>query len=369
MRVLHVGPRPDSGQGNGVDVATWPMLTTQAREVDVSLLLSDPLRVDIATASAAGVAIHPIRQTRWRYRSRQLDAVLSWWRPDIVHVHSVFIPAQAALCARLHRQGIPYVVSPHGGLNLFRGGLKKSVYGRLLERRRLERAGAVLVLTPAEEQQLRTWLGGIRANFIELPNPAPDLPPAGPWELPAETVLVYLGRYDVHKKGLDRLVEIARLMPEAQIRCYGAVSKSEERDFQQLLSTGLPGNITFNNAVYGADKVAALQAATMYIHPARNEGFGMSIVEAMKLGVPAAVAASCDISSTLGRLDAALILPTDPTEAADALRSAAGQPSLLKGWADTGQRWVLDQLTPERVARRSLDLYESLVSAGRGNRR
>jgi glycosyltransferase involved in cell wall biosynthesis len=371
VRVMHVGPRPDPASGNGVDVASWPLLQAQvAAGAEVSMLIAHPAsEAELDIARRAGVTVTTARQTRIAYARGELDRALNGVQPDVVHLHSVFIPAQAQLCAKLRRAAIPYAVTPHGGLNLFRGRWKKAVYGAVIERRRLGGAGALFVLTAREEAVLKQWLGGRPVPYVELPNPAPALVGEETWTPPRKPAVVFLGRYDVYKKGLDRFVGLARLLPEVDFRGYGSASAAERQGFERLVGGGLPSNVAFLAPVHGVQKTQALQTTTMYLHPARNEGFGMSIVEAMALGVPVAMSADCDLADGLRERQAALILPDDLREAAAMLKGALEDRHALHAFADAGDQWVRDALDAELLAARSLETYEALLGALPSRRR
>jgi glycosyltransferase involved in cell wall biosynthesis len=369
LRVLHVGARPDIGRGyGGVDVAAWPLIAAQvAMGADVTVLvLGDQEPRAQEESDRIGVTLETVPAQRFEMLSREGAAAIKRIRPDVVHIHAVFIPAHAQLARILNRQGVPYVVSPHGGLNLWRGKVKKAVYGTLVEKPFFRRADTILVLTKRELQVVDGWLGprGRSPQFLEVPNSLPPLPPGVRlWALPDRPRLVYLGRYDVIQKGLDRLVEIARLLPEVEVHAYGAASHTERRGFEALVRQGLPPNMAFHDTVRGEAKTEVFTAASIYVQPARHDGFPMSVVEAMRLGVPVAVADGANIAESVVRRDFGLALPDDPAGAAADLRAALAAPERLRRWSAAGRQWVVEELSPEFVAERTIRTYE--IALGR----
>jgi glycosyltransferase involved in cell wall biosynthesis len=367
LRVLHVGPWPDLGYGSGVDVAAWPLLAAQAAEgAEVTLLVRGELGPDAhAEAARVGVGLAVVRSQRLETLSREAIAATKLIRPHVVHFHSVFIPAHAQLARALRHLGIPYLLSPHGGLNLWRGRLKKTVYGTVVEKPYFRRAETIFVLTRRERQVVERWLGpqGRSPQYLELPNSLPALPPgARLWTPPPLPRLVYLGRFDVVKKGLDRLVEIARLLPDAQVRAYGSVSKTERPEFERLCQRGLPDNMRFLDPVRGDEKMAAFTSATIYVQLSRDEGFGMAIAEAMRLAVPVAVTRGCDLADTVARQDLGAVLADDPARAAADLASALEDPGRLDRWSRAGKQWTVEVLSPKRAAQRTIRAYEAALS-------
>jgi glycosyltransferase involved in cell wall biosynthesis len=366
LRVLHVGIRPDTGQGGGPDVASWPLLTAQVAEgTDVTLLVLGQLDVEArAEASRVGVRVSTARSQRLETLSSEGRAIISRIRPDVVHFHSVFIPAHAQIARTLKQLGIPYVLTPHAGLNLWRGRLKKAVYGTFVEKPYFRGAATIFVLTEREQRLVERWLGlpAGSPQCMVLPNSLKPLRPGtrmwSPGDPPA---LVYLGRFDVVKKGLDRLVEIARVLPGVEVNAYGTASRTEQRELDKLGRHGLPPNMHFREPVYGDMKREALTTAMMYVQASRDDGFPMSIVEAMRLGVPTAVTKGCDLSETMEREKLGLLLSDEPKSAAAELQSALRDSARLDEWSRAGRQWTVDCLAPKRVAQRTLGAYEAAL--------
>ena len=370
LRILHVGPRPDYGRGSGVDVAAWPLLKAQraAGAVVGLLTLGEPDPDSAAEAASADielVTLQVAREGRNATMSGDAFAIVDpGWRPDIVHFHSVFMPVHSQLARKLRSRGIPYVVTPHGGLNLWRSKLKKAAYGPLVEKPYLRNAKAIFPLSKREENVTRSWIGarGRGPHFIEIHNSITPAPFGGPqWALPARPRLVFLGRFDIVKKGIDRLVEIARNLPEAEVCAYGHAIGSELPDFEKLRDSGLPGNFLFHSPVYGDAKSEALVSASMYVQPSRDDAFPMSVVEAMRLGVPVALTRGCAVSDHIEATDLGLIIPDDPAEAAAVLSAALHDEGKLCQWSAAGQKWTVEDLSPDSIADKFFAAYRAYV--------
>lgn len=367
LRVLHVGARPNLGHGTGVDAAVWPLLAAQAAAgADVALLVLGELdQAAYAEAGRIGVTLAVIPAQRLETLPREAATAVRRIKPHVVHMHSVFVPAHAQLARLLSRLSIPYLLSPHAGLNLWRGRAKKAVYASLVEKPYFRRAETIFVLTSRERQLVEGWLGprGRSPQYMELPNSIPPLTPGVQlWTPPGHPRLVYLGRFDVVKKGLDRLVEIARLMPHVEVSAYGTASGVEQRGFERLTRQGLPDNMRFLGSVSGDDKMAAFTSATVYVQASRNDGFPMSIVEAMRLAVPVAVTRGCDIADIIAEEDLGILLPDDPVHAAAKLTAALEDPDRLNRASRAGRKWTIDALSPERAGRRTISAYQAALA-------
>lgn len=103
--------------------------------------------------------------------------------------------------------------------------------------------------------------------------------------------------------------------------------------------------------------IAALIAnARALLMPSLAEGFGLPVVEAMALGVPALASATGAAAEIAG--DGALLVdPHDATSLADAIRRIAGDTDLRSRLVAAGLQRAAD-FTPERFAARLAALYE-----------
>ncbi|OYW26277.1 MAG: hypothetical protein B7Z44_16525 [Caulobacter sp. 12-67-6] len=105
--------------------------------------------------------------------------------------------------------------------------------------------------------------------------------------------------------------------------------------------------------------IAALIAnACALLMPSLAEGFGLPVVEAMALGVPALASAGGAAAEIAGEA-ALLVDPHDPTALAAAVQRIATDADLRARLVAAGRRRA-DDFTPERFAARLAALYERL---------
>jgi glycosyltransferase involved in cell wall biosynthesis len=287
-------------------------------------------------------------------------------RPDIVHFHSVFRPAHAVIARRLRRLGIPYVVSPHAGLAgpaLHRDGLKKEIYGHLVELGFVRGAAGVACLTEVERRAVARYADPYHGHLAVVSNSLdPEMLRARLWSPAASgrPVVVTLARYDVRQKGLDYLAELAHHCPDLDFVVHGAQDKNEPHMTRRLLAAA-PANFHLRPPVFGADKLAALAAATLFAQPSRWEGLSISLMEAMAVGVPCAV--SEYVAGTLpfaeGRLG--LVFDPDVARAAGQLHQALDLPARLRAWSIAAFSYARGAFDPRSVALVQLRHYEAVL--------
>ena len=158
-----------------------------------------------------------------------------------------------------------------------------------------------------------------------------------------EPYLLYLGRIDVHTKGIDTLLEaFARVAPERPglvLKIAGGGEKSQVRRLEKLVArTGLGPRVELLGRVSETDKRQLLAASLFFCMPSRYEGWGMTAVEA---GASARAVVAADID---GLRDAVLdnvtglLVPSGNGEAlAAAMRRLLDDPGLRRSLGEQGR--------------------------------
>src|SRR4051794_12394157 len=116
MRIWHVSSARSMHAKDGANAAVWTLANAQAAEGhDVLVVVSDrPDHDSAAAARRRGVTLLYLPCDKYRFNPRMLHDHLHDDRPDIVHMHSVFVPRLASLARTLLKAQIAYVVTPHG---------------------------------------------------------------------------------------------------------------------------------------------------------------------------------------------------------------------------------------------------------------
>jgi glycosyltransferase involved in cell wall biosynthesis len=367
LRIWHDGADAHSVGVNGVNATIWLLARHQARlGHDVTLLLRTiPSAAAIASARSAGIRLVFLGGGLWRVSRSKLAQAVAEARPDVVHMHSVFIPRQASLARQLRAASIPYITTPHGGLSaevLRHNRIKKAMYARFFERPRCLSA-AMLTAAIGEEADLRAFLGPI-VPIRNMPVGV-DTEALGTeqWKqnfFPPR--LVFLGRFDVFVKGIDLLLGIAGLMRDHEFHLYGLQDQATREALRQL-RCGSASNVFFHPPVYGHEKVQVLCDATMYIQMSRSESFGISIAEAMHLGVPCAISDQIHIATAFRNNGLGLLLPTDSASASMSLTRALKSKDQLMLWSQRARAFARENFDAAPAAQRHVDLYREVIAA------
>jgi glycosyltransferase involved in cell wall biosynthesis len=366
LNIWHIGGDSSVDCVNGVNTVVWIVARSQARlgHAVTVVLPSEPDHASVQIAQDEALKLFVAPKSKLPVLGK-LSALLKTDKPDIVHMHSVFVPQQSALASALTARRIPYIITPHGGLSevvMNRGRLKKVAYRFLFERKRFARAAAVTVSNPSEILDVQRFVPGCveSAQVVFNPVDVPEQPERVAPAAGARPQILFLGRLDVEHKGIDRLVEIARNHPEGDYHLYGS-EDSKTRAWLNKIKQNLPANVYFHPPVYGQDKFATLNAADFYVQASRWEGFPLSVAEAMEFAVPCAISETLGMTELFRSTRLALILEKDPARAAEDIRTLLADRDAVVALGQRGQAFARQNFLPSAVATHYLDVYRQAI--------
>lgn len=314
--------------------------------------------------------------------------------PAVAHLHHLSNRLSAMALPAYHARRVPVLFSPYGILHdpelvadtdrplaspLRTERIQRSPIrsARLLGpkhgasvwalHRPLFAADAVHAMSAHERDILVGELGMSeeRVHFIPLGIDPALLEAPAPVERSERPTVLFLGQTK-YRKGWDVLLravpEIARAMPDA--RCIFAGHTGRDRaDFDALVARlGVAPLIDVRGRVDEAEKVRLLRSSWVLTLPARYEGFGLPLVEAMMCGTPVVTTDVPACNEIVRDGETGLVVPPDdPAALAAALVRLLGDASLRGRLADAGQHAALERYAAPVVARRFARLYASLI--------
>lgn len=290
--ILHVAPISSSHRLSGLFFAV-PGL--------VKALLDAGACVGLLTSGADPFCERqPFRVLHWRslpgvpFVSR---CPAPFGHPDLVVIHSTYVPIHALIALECRLRQIPYVLVPHGGLT--RGAqskkrLKKRLGNALFLSHMVGGAAAIHCLSAPEAEDTRLWGRPtfVVGNGVTLP-PGEDVAKPGSR---SGLGLVFIGRLDIAHKGLDILLEGCRLLrntlvqERVRLTLYGPSVEGSAAFLRGLVREyGLEGAVAIEGPVQGSEKRRALSSADIFVHTSRFEGQPLSVLEALSYGLPCLV--------------------------------------------------------------------------------
>ncbi len=284
-------------------------------------------------------------------------------RPDIVHTHLIHADAYGALASALARTTL---VSTKHNDDPFRSGT-----GRHLEQLLTRRASRVICITEALARFNREVVGlpdrKLRVVHYGLDAPPePWGPPGGP-DLPAETpVLVAICRL-VPQKGvdvaIDALPRIREKHPAAVLVVLGEGALRPEL-IDLAARHGVADAVSFPGRV--GDVAWWLRRAAVVVHPARWEGFGLALLEAMLCERPIVASNVSSIPEiVLDGETGVLVPPDDSARLAEAVVSLLDDPARARALGEAGGRRAREEFSVAQMAERTAAVYEEALSSSR----
>ncbi|MBT2384494.1 glycosyltransferase family 4 protein [Streptomyces sp. ISL-11] len=237
-------------------------------------------------------------------------------------------------------------------------------------RHRYQLLDALTTVTEADARAYRQLgLPGVRVEAVPNSVPAARAEPSDG----AGKVVVAAGRLNPVKR-YDLLIrafsEVVAVHPDWRLRIFGGgdATGNEKDNLSALIgelglsrSVRLMGRTNSMEAEWAKGSIAASTSD--------HESFGMTIVEAMRCGLPV-VSTDCPAGPReiiKDRVDGRLVRPGDPGDIAAALLELVGNDELRQRMGEAALK-NSTRFDPARIAERHLDLYQDLLRLGPGRR-
>lgn len=341
MRVVHAHRIAGIGGSERHLLTLLPALAERGVDVafaglDVRDTAPDPFYEELARS---GIAFARSRSPLGFVRSVRA------FRPELVHTHLVHADVFAALAA-----GRAAVVSTKHNDDPFRAGPF-----RYAERLLARRAARLICITDAlarfhldrvglPVEKLRV----VHYGLDELPRPWPGGAPDP--ELPPNARVILAVSRLTAQKGLDVAVRAAAELDGVVLVVLG---EGPERGSLTRLAAALGVDLRLPGRV--GDVAAWYRRANVLVHPARWEGFGLALLEAMLASLPVVASRVSSIPEiVLDGETGLLVLPDDPLALAAALEQALREPGRL---GEAGLARARSEFSVARMAERTLEVY------------
>jgi glycosyltransferase involved in cell wall biosynthesis len=217
----------------------------------------------------------------------------------------------------------------------------------------LRRADAVVTGSYTTRRELVD--AGIYTGDITVVRSAVDLPEPEPRTVPGERSLVYMGSFMPYKN-VETLARAMHRLPGFTLHLLSGISDADQR---RLAAIAPERSLVFHDGVSEERYLELLSNATALLSASRQEGFGIPLVESMRVGTPIAVS-DIPVFHEIGGEAALYFPPDDPDAVADAVLALTDEGE----WMRRSRAAVAQarQFTWEASAQTLLQLIRSTVS-------
>lgn len=383
MRVLHVVTlvTPDGAYGGPTRVAAnlCSALRSQGHDAVIAAGVSG---FDETPSEVSGIPAHlfPAKRVIPGFGAAATRATgLSRWvdehatKFDIVHIHLARDLVTLPVASRLRGSRLPFVVQTHGMIAPGTHPLAAPI-DRVWTVKMLRAAAAVLHLNAGERADLCA-VGGPGLRFRELPNGVPiadtaaneasDQPPADPPEV------LFFARLHERKRPevfTEAALSLLRTGARAQFAVVGPAEGADVRVDEiiaQARREGFGESVIRREPGVSPDRATARMArASLYVLPAVNEPFGMTVVEALTLGVPVVIGADGGLAEFVRRHDCGLVVEGSTQSFTQAMSELLSDPERARAMGVRGRDAVESTFSIDSVGRELEVIYTEILEQG-----
>jgi len=295
----------------------------------------------------------------------RLTRMLGRLQADLVHLHTARATWLGGIAARLAR--VPAITTRRMDRPLRRGWRTRWIYNGLVEQ--------TAAISPAVAQRLVDAGVGSGTTVISSAVDPQALVPAATREATRAALgagdrdLVFLTLAAlVRRKGVDVLLEAARLLAERGLRpLVWIAGDGPERKVLEARAAGLHTQVRFLGR--RSDVADLLAACDVFVLPSRREGLGVAALEAMTVGRPVVASAVGGLRDVVvDDRSGLLVPPEDPAALAEALARLAGDERLRERLGSAGAERVREGFLAEQMVSSYVDLYARVLERWQARR-
>jgi len=270
----------------------------------------------------------------------------------IVHTHLVHADWHAAAAASTLRSR-PALVSTKHNHDPFRDRTP----ARMVETLTARRFDHVIAISDS----LRGFVAdasAVRASTIRYGLRPPLIPAVER----SPHLLVAVGRLEP-QKGVDVLLRAMRPVvaevPDVRLQIAGEGGQRAELE-RLAADLGLGDHVAFLGQQ--TDVIGLMARASLFVHAARWEGFGLVLLEAMAAGTPTVATSVGGVPEVVADGETGvLVAPEDPVALASAIVALLRDPDRARAMGVAGRSRLEAEFAPERMSRETATIYERLL--------
>ncbi|MFO8192649.1 MAG: glycosyltransferase family 4 protein [Bacillota bacterium] len=303
--------------------------------------------------------VHPIRPWQdWR-ALREMRSVLQELQPDLVATHSNKDGLLGRWVAR--SLGLPVVHTSHGFLFT---GREKSAAGRFYRfvEKIFSRLGDRVIVVAESERAAAAALKVIpEEKMVVIHNGLPDIEEQGLADPGAEPPgIVMVARFAApkdHLTVLKALSGLKELQWSLELVGEGRGRLEAEKLVGEL---GIGDRVEFLGMRRDVQEILARNQ--IFVLSSRREGFPLSILEAMRAGLPVVASDAGGVKEAVREGENGFLFPPgDAGRLCEALSELLSKPELRREMGAEGRRRYREYFTLDRMVEETVNLYREIV--------
>ena len=398
MKVIHIiGGLDPSGGGpaqiviglnkflnkKGIESIIWTTNAGYIENLDV------PLKQNI-TYNGSNVIFYPysdnffIRKINKLYYSGlfankfYLDLCRNINQYDIVHIHGFYSFFQIFSSRLATFKKKSYIITPQGSiikdLIFLKSRFYKERYIKFFGKKILENAIGLHCLTHYEKKEIEKFGFKIK-NYFHIPsgidpNDFKCLPPKGLLfekypNLRGKKIILFFSRISF-KKGLDTLIsslaKITKSKKDVHLLLVGADNEGYIRTVNKWIDNyGINDFVSYVGLATGKDKLMYLQDSDMFVLPSYSENYGLSVIEAIYMGLPVVVTENVGVAEYIRRCGAGYVTKKDDQMIIKSIIHLCNNPMEAKEMGKKGKIFVEENLLWNQIVEGMIKVYHDIL--------
>ena len=339
-----------ASEGHEVIVLAWDDYDS----VDVNLFHD---KVTVILLANQGSVFYKL----WRY-SKTLVKLVKTNRNTVIHNHGLWQESNISSGIVSKIYSVPLVISPHGMLeswsmnhNKYKKILPWFLYQRLL----LKYAKYIHACSVIEKNNILKiisnadiWINTLGVCITPLQNKS------------ASKNVLFFSR--IHpKKGVMELVKTWKILDSTDWT-LSIVGPGEEKYLKSIndyiKQNNMDGNVKVIGALYGEDKQDVFRKSSLFVLPTYSENFGIVVAEAFMERLPVITTNATPWVGLDKRGCGWTIHPTENDLLLTLQEAMKLEVAELNKMGEIGRDWMIDKFSWEVFGKKSLELYQKIIS-------
>lgn len=294
-------------------------------------------------------------------------------KPDIAIIHCFFYVEYIRAVKALQKYKIPFCNEPHGSFGkgaMQKSAIKKQIANSTIFSTQINKAAAYIFTNTAEKADsiYHTALDTVIPNGVH-----PDIVnAAGKKQIESlkDPVFYYLGRFDIHHKGLDYLFDALDILEKRKVditvRIFGTGDKKQIEYVKNRIKKLRIVNVKKCGTIYGEQKKDALESSNILLLTSRYEGSPMTVLDGLSYGNPCIVTPGTNVADEIVANNLGWKTELDAKEIADTIIRGYEEYStngLL--YYENCKKYVLNNYSWDSIAVDSISCYRKIIDSKR----